>query len=83
MLDVITNLIPAMFSMERLLKNPTRPAKNPTRKQRVHFMEMYWHIWIHPRLRQSCFKSSMSGILQDCQILCDFDKKKKYNLITS
>lgn len=36
MLEVTTNLTPAMFSMARLVRKPAAPARAPRRKQRVH-----------------------------------------------
>jgi hypothetical protein len=35
---VRSSLYPAMFSTAMLLKNPTRPTTDPTRRARTHFM---------------------------------------------
>lgn len=64
MLEVTTNLMPAIFSTARLLQKPTRLTIAPIKKQRSHFMKIYWKIWILARVLQSCLKKSFSAILQ-------------------
>lgn len=63
MLEVTTNLTPAMFSTARLLKNPTQPVIPPIRKQRIHLSRTYRRVRGRLWLRQSCFTKSFSIIL--------------------
>lgn len=64
---VSTSLKPATFWTAMLLRQPTSPVPNPTRRASVHLSTRYWNLWTLSSDLQSCCKSSFSTILEKTQ----------------